>query len=82
MGTYAQLMETIMIRYFKANVENARRIAVVEAETDDDIFDANEARRDREIAHANLPEDFASWKRYTAHGYDNSSVEVLSRHGD
>jgi hypothetical protein len=71
-----------MIRYFNANIEDAVRIAVVEANTDDEIYEANEADRDLEIAEADLPPDFAKWKRYTAHAYRNSTVEVMSRNGD
>ncbi len=73
-----------MIRYFKANVEDAVRIAVIEAETEDRIYEANEADRDREIAESDLPDDFANWQRYTAHGYApfGPSVLIMSRDGD
>lgn len=71
-----------MIRYFNANCDGAVRIAVIEGATEDDIFEANEATRAAEIEKRDLPEDFSSWKRYTAHGYGNSSVEILSRDGD
>ncbi len=72
-----------MIRYFSANVEDAVRIAVVEAETEDDIYEANEATRSEEIAERDLPADFADWKRYTAHAYaPSTSVLIMSRDGD
>lgn len=72
-----------MIRYFNANVEDAIRIAVIEAATEDDIYSAPEASGDREIPASDLPADFQSWQRYTAHAYDDGVVvEVLSRDGD
>ena len=71
-----------MIRYFNADCEGATRIAAVEGDTEDDIFEANEATRHNEIDAGDLPDDFKLWKRYTAHGYGHCTVEVLSRDGD
>lgn len=73
-----------MQRYFAANVDDAVRIAVVEADTEDAIRETPEARDSREIAERNLPDDFADWKRYTAHAYIDTDaiVEVMSRDGE
>lgn len=68
-------------RYFDATVDGHRRIAVVEADTDDAIG-ATPEHNNAEIARQDLPDDFASWKRYTAHAYHDSFVEVLSPDGD
>lgn len=69
-----------MIRYFTANVDHAVRIAVVDGATDEDIYEANEAVREREIARADLPADFHQWRRYTAHAYPSGvTVYVMSR---
>ena len=72
-----------MQRYFESNVEDAVRIAVVEADTEDAIRETIEARYSREIAERNLPDDFGDWTRYTAHAYIDTDaiVEVMSRDG-
>lgn len=73
--------------YFAANVEGAERIAVVQGENLEAIKETPEASN-REIAKSDLPEDFADWKRYTAHAYldggaeDGVTVSVMSREGD
>ena len=72
----------MITKYFKANVEDAVRIAVVEAEDADAMSDVPEAQNDREIKQSDLPEGFADWKRYTAHAYRGASVHVMSRDGD
>ena len=71
----------MITRYFNANVEDAVRIAAVTAATDERILEAPEASN-REIATSDLPDDFSQWKRYTAHAYTESSVEVMSRDGE
>lgn len=68
-------------RYFDATVDGHLRIAVVEAETNDAI-DAAPEHNGAEISKSDLPDGFASWKRYTAHAYEDSFVEVLSPGGD
>lgn len=71
-----------MKRYFHADCDGATRIAIVEATNSDDISDAPESRG-AEIDESDLPNDFADWKRYTAHAYaGGSSVEIMSRDGD
>lgn len=72
----------MITKYFTADVDDAVRIAAVTGETEDDVLEANEASRDREIDEADLPADFASWKRYTAHAYNSCSVSVMSADGD
>lgn len=71
----------MMKRYFKAAVEDAHRIAVVE--TDDDTETAGYLWAD-EISPADLPPDFEEWLCYTRYATDdaNTIVRVKSRHGD
>lgn len=70
-------------KYFEANVEDAVRIAVIEAETDDAIYTCPEASEpNREIEESELPADFANWQRYTAHAYHDAAVDIMSRNGD
>lgn len=72
-----------MIKYFKCNVEDAVRIAVVEATDEDDVFSAPEAKRGDEISASDLPADFNKWQRYTAHSDGHGcTVNVMSRDGD
>ena len=69
-----------MIKYFRANVEDARRIAIVEADDADDIYSANVSRTD-ELTIDQLPAGFATWKQYTAHAITHATVTVMSRDG-
>jgi hypothetical protein len=70
-----------MIRYFDASCEDAYRIAVIEADEDDQVWETNEAKADKEINLHDLPDGFTAWKRYTAHGVGNASVEIMSEDG-
>lgn len=69
---------TMNTRYFDATCEGHKRIAEV---TFDDELDCR-SNFGREINKNDLPEDYKTWKRYTAHGVGNATVEVVSRHGD
>ena len=69
-----------MIKYFRANVEDARRIAIVEADDAEDIYSANVNRTD-ELTIDQLPADFADWKKYTAFAITHATVIVMSRDG-
>ena len=68
-------------KYFKAHVDDAVRIAVVTAKTEDDIYGHVYLRSD-EIS--KLPEDFASWKRYTTTTTRDGdcAAEIMSRDGE
>ena len=76
-----------MKRYFDATVEGHKRITVYEGSSHDDIGEClGLEQRDREIDAADLPSDFADWKRYTANAFAGGlrtvTVEVMSRDGD
>jgi hypothetical protein len=71
----------MMIKYFSANIEDAARIARVEAENEDDIRAAGFESVD-ELTAGELPDDFAIWKRYTAYAKGSTVVEVMSQDGD
>lgn len=71
-----------MIKYFSANVEDAVRIAVYEADDEDDIYSAvGLGAAEKEIEEADLPDDFTSWKRYTAYAVGDCIVKVMSADG-
>ena len=69
-----------MIKYFRANVEDARRIAIVEADDADDIYSAMVSINE-ELTTDQLPADFADWKKYTAFAITHATVTVMSRDG-
>lgn len=69
-----------MIKFFNANVLDATRIALIEGDSEDAIYEAPEASN--EIAQADLPADFADWHRYTVHAYRDCTVTVMSRDGE
>lgn len=70
-------------RYFNSAVDGHMRISVVTADDDGDIYGCMSLdARDREIEPHNLPDDFASWKRYEASGDGTVTVYVMSRDGD
>lgn len=64
-------------KYFRADVEDARRIEVVES----DAHDGFDGFRD-EIDASDLPADFATWREYSRYSHGNNAVRVLSRDGE
>jgi hypothetical protein len=68
-----------MKRYFQADVEDATRIAVVEA--DDDNETAGYVWDD-EIEESELPDEFATWKCYERYSTSDATVHVMSQDGD
>jgi hypothetical protein len=71
----------MIVKYFKADVLDAQRIAKVEALDHLDWWRTPEASHP-EIAEKDLPADFADWKIYTQHAYDGACAYVYSRDGD
>src|SRR3990167_5275488 len=81
-----ETMTTQTTRYFRANVEDAVRIAVVTADgeyADEDIRRAFPAHSHVEINKTDLPADFATWQSYDKFAYsDDVFVDTRSRRGE
>lgn len=74
-----------MKRYFQWNVEDAVRIAVIESDNDELIYEVSNGNK--EIDTEDLPADFSDWQRYSAFAHldgpsNAATVDVMSREGE